>query len=515
MIYMSTQVMDRRTFLELTGSGLAGLAASSPNLQRLLPEQDQPNVIYILADDLGWSELGAYGNDFNETPNLDRLARQGMRFTDAYAAAPVCTPMRASLMTGQYPARVGLTDYLRADDKKHLSPSAHRSVAEGLSGLGYHTGLIGKWHLMGDYSRRRGDPSRHGFDEVIASETRYIGGGDYFYPYKHLPELEEPKVGTAPGEGSQAERSHARGSQREEAQRGEFLTDRLCHEATRFIERSQEGEENQPFFLYLSHYAVHTRLAAKDKLLEKYKKKYDARHGEGAADKFDAPDNPRHIGQPDNPYLAAMLESIDRGVGAIMDTLNRLGLTDNTVLIFNSDNGGQRSTPNRSVTTNAPLRGGKSELYEGGIRVPLIVRWPGVVEPGTESHEPVSSIDFYPTFLEMAGGAPPQGATIDGRSLVPILEQSGDLGREALLWHYPLDREHFLGGRSSGALRKGDHKLIEFYDTGELELYNLAEDLGETNDLSDEQPEKVYRLKQQFRNRLEEIMANQVVPPWD
>lgn len=492
--------MDRRKFLGLTGAGLAGLAASSPNFQRLLPGQEQPNIVYILADDLGWSELGAYGNDFNETPNLDRLAQQGMRFTDAYAAAPVCTPMRASLMTGQYPARVGLTDYLRADDKKHLSPSAHRSVAEGLSSLGYHTGLIGKWHLMGDYSRRRGAPSRHGFDEVIASETRYIGGGDYFYPYKHLPQVEEPKIGNPPGK---------------DGGQGEFLTDRLRHEATRFIERSQEGEENQPFFLYLSHYAVHTRLAAKDKLLEKYKKKYNARHGEGTAGKFDAPDNPRHIGQPDNPYLAAMLESIDRSVGAIMDTLDRLGLTDNTVLIFNSDNGGQRSTPNRSVTTNAPLRGGKSELYEGGIRVPLIVRWPGVVEPGIESDEPVSSIDFYPTFLEMAGGTPPQGATIDGRSLMPILRQKGSLGREALLWHYPLDREHFLGGRSSGAIRKGDYKLIEFYDTGELELYNLAEDLGETSDLSDEQPQKAYRLKQQFRNRLEEIMANQVVPPWD
>jgi arylsulfatase A-like enzyme len=406
------------------------------------PRHRKPNIVFILADDLGWAELGCTGSRFNDTPQLDALARQGMRFTDAYAAAPVCSPMRASFMTGQYPARVGITDYLRPNDRKFLSTD-HVTVAEALAAAGYACGLIGKWHLMGDYRTRKGDPKLHGFHEVICSESRGIGGGAYFHPYKFMPEVEARR-------------------------KGEYLTDRLNEEAVDFIARHR----GEPFFLFLSHYAVHTRLVGKPDLVAKYQKK----PGAGRT---------RH-----NPALAAMLESIDQGVGAVLAKLDDLGIADHTAVIFMSDNGGELR-----VTSNAPLRGGKSQLYEGGIREPLIVRWPGVVRPGSTCSVPVSSIDFYPTIIDMAGARPDPRQVLDGQSLVPLLKQTGRLKRGALFWHYPLARPHFLGGRSSAAVRKGDLKLIEFYDTGNAELYDLGSDVGESTDLSATMPERAAELR--------------------
>jgi len=426
------------------GGGALGAAAAGGLAAAGAARADRrkPNIVFILADDLGWAELGCSGSRFNETPHLDGLARQGMRFTDAYAAAPVCSPMRASFMTGQYPARVGITDYLRPNDPKFLSPN-HVTLAEVLRSAGYACGLLGKWHLMGDYGTRRGDPKLHGFTEVICSESSGIGGGAYFHPFRFMPQVK---------------------ARRE----GEYLTDRLNQEAVDFITRHKD----QPFFLYLSHYAVHTRLVGKPELVAKYQKKPGA--GRNA----------------NNPILAAMLESIDEGVGGIAARLAELGIADNTVVIFASDNGGEHH-----VTSNAPLRGAKSQLYEGGIRVPLIVHWPGAVEPGATCSVPVSSVDFYPTLLAMAGIRPDPRQTLDGESLVPLLRRTGRLRRDALYWHYPLSRPHFLGGRSSGAVRKGDWKLIEFYDTGQGELYNLKDDLGETNDLAAKMPERAAELR--------------------
>ena len=432
----------RRAFLRgvaASGLGLPLLAAAT---RRAQAAERKPNIIFILADDLGWAELGAYGNTFNETPNLDRLAREGMRFTDAYAAAPVCSPMRASFMTGQYPARVGITDYLRPNDPKFLHTD-HVAIAEALAAAGYATGLVGKWHLMGDYRTRRGAPTLHGFAEVICSEESGIGGGSYFHPYRFMPRVKPRR-------------------------QGEYLTDRLNQEAIDFIAR----HAHEPFFLYVSHYAVHTRLAGRPSLVEKYRAK------PGAATRRN------------NPVLAAMVESIDEGVGAILGKLDALGIADHTIVIFNSDNGGEHH-----VTSNAPLRGAKSQLYEGGIREPLIIRWPGLATPGSTCPVPVSSVDFYPTLLDAAGTRPDPRQTLDGASLLPLLRGEPKLPRDALFWHYPLARRHFLGGRSAGAIRKGNLKLIEFFDTGTVELYDLAADLGETHNLAPERPAQVAELR--------------------
>jgi len=447
--------IDRRSFLRCLAGGAAAAAADRCALAAAAPASGRkPNIIFVLADDLGWPELGCYGNTFNETPNLDRLATQGMRFTNAYAAAPVCSPFRASFIAGQWPARIGITDYLRPNDEKFLSPVKHFSIAKALKAAGYATGMMGKWHLTG-YVKNRGAPHLHGFDEVICSERSGIGGGDYFFPYRFLPHVRKPRLGP-----------------------NEFLTDRLALEATDFITRHKDGA----FFLYVSHYSVHTALAAKKDKVAKYARKRGA--GKGAKAK------------KNNPVLAAMLESIDECTGRIMARLDELKLADDTMLIFMSDNGGQAA--GRAVTTCSPLRAGKSTLYEGGIREPLIVRWPGVVAPGGICNEPVVSMDFYPTFLAAAGAAGRTKQPLDGVSLMPLLTGTGTLKRDALYWHYPLDRPHFLTGRSAGAIRKGHWKLIEFYDTGKVELYNLADDLGEKTDLAAKMPAKVAELLAEF-----------------
>ena len=417
-----------------------------------------PNVILILADDLGYSELGCQGNTFNETPRLDRLAARGMRFSDAYAAAPVCSPYRVSLMSGQWPARVGITDYLRPDDTKHL-PLELLTLPEALKAGGYATGMVGKWHLTGyqNHGAKEFPPGVQGFDEVLVSENRGIAGGSYFHPYHFNREL-QPRL-------KDVRHPHSK-------EATEYLTDRVNLEAVEFIERHRD----EPFFLFKSHYAVHTRLDGRPDLIAKYEAKPGAGKG--------------HQAQKNNPHLAAQLEVIDRGVGMIVDKLDELGLLEKTILIFTSDNGGEVR-----VSSNAPLRAGKSTLYEGGIREPLIVHWPGVVAPGAVCRSPVCSIDFFPTLLELAGVKPKQCQPLDGVSFVRLLKDANaSLDRRTLYWHYPLRKPHFLGGRSSGAIRDGDWKLIEFFDDRHVELYNLAEDIGEEDDLSQSNPQVVERL---------------------
>ena len=448
---------SRRDFLKSAGLGVAILAMqgceSTSTLFSHKTSKNRPNIIFILADDLGFAELGCYGNTFNETPNLDKLARRGIMFTNAYASAPVCSPYRAALMTGQYPARVRITDYLRPNDPKHLSTD-HITIAEMLKRAGYTTGIIGKWHLTGyaNHGAEQVSPAQHGFDEVIISENRGIGGGSYFHPYHFNKEIKK----RLPGK--------------------EYLVDRCNLEAVEFIER----HKNEPFFLYLSHYAVHTRLQGKDELVAKYEKKPGAGKGNRA------PCN--------NPHLAAQLESIDEGVGMIMKKLDQLDLAENTVLIFTSDNGGEDR-----VTSNAPLRAGKSTLYEGGIREPLIVHWPKVAKQGIVCNTPTSNIDFYPTFLQFAGLKPSPAQHLDGVSILPLLENpKAKLDRNTLYWHYPLEKSHFLGGRSAGAIRQGHFKLIEFFDKGEVELYNLSEDISEKNNLARKLPEKAAELQKRL-----------------
>lgn len=406
-----------------------------------------PNIVFFLADDLGWTELNCYSNHFNETPNLDRLASQGIRFTEAYASAPVCSPTRAALMSGQYPARLHITDYLHPTDEKFLSPE-HVTINEQLKKAGYVSGLIGKWHLNGDYGRDRGTPKKHGFDEVLCTESSDIANGSYWHPYKFMPDVA-------------ARLPH------------EYLTDRLNLEAIDFIDRHKD----QPFFLYLAHYATHTRLVGKPDKVAKYKSKPGAGKNKN------------------NPELGAMLESLDDGMGQIMAELDKLGLAENTVVIFLSDNGGERN-----VTDNFPLNGGKSMLYEGGLRVPCIVKWPGHIKPGQVCDAPIIAHDFYPTLMDVAGVKPDKSQVIDGTSLMPLFRGKKHLSRDTFYWHYPMEKPHFLGGRSASAIRNGDWKLIEFLDNGKVELYNLKTDLREAHDLSSEQPKRAAQLKRQLDN---------------
>ncbi len=439
-----------------------------------------PNIVFILADDLGWSELGCYGNDYNETPHLDRLARQGMRFTQAYAAAPVCSPYRASFLTGQYPARHGLLDYLRPDSNRPLTAD-HITLAEMLKREGYATGMIGKWHLSGYRYHKAAVELRatdHGFDEEIASEIKGVGNGANFWPYVFRTQpvkwlgIEKNRLGDK-----------------------EYLVDRMNLEAVEFIDRHKQ----QPFFLYLSHYAPHSILNGRPDLVDKFRKKHPP--GASTRERCYLCRDAGHKGDPlnhwagdHNPHLAAMLASIDAGVGRILQKLDELGLAENTIVIFTSDNGGEKS-----VTSNAPLRGGKSQLYEGGIRVPLVLRWPKNVTAGSTCKQPTVNVDFYPTLLEMAGIRPDERQQLDGVSILETLKNGSGPSRDAIYWHYPLAKPHFLGGRSSGAIRAGNWKLIESYETGDLQLFNLAADESEIKDLSSEMPKVSAELQAKLK----------------
>lgn len=461
-------------------AGPAAAAPASTTTQASAPQAKTdapPNIIFILADDLGWAELGCYGNTFNETPNLDRLASQGIKFTNAYAAAPVCSPTRASLMTGQFPARVGITDFLAPNSGRLLEPAKYVTINEALAPAGYHSGLVGKWHLDTDFAKNAGGPRQHGFNEVIGTETKYIADGDYFFPYDKISTFHT-------------------GSE------NEYLTDRQSQEAVQFIRRNKQ----KPFYLYLSYYSVHTRLEAPKDLVDKYKKKFDARHGAGKAEKiFEVPGKKNQANHLDNPYLAAMLERIDAGVGSIMAELEKNGLAENTMVVFFSDNGGAGQ-----VANNGNLRMNKTWLYEGGIRDCLVMRWPGKIKPNTTTDLPVSSIDFYPTFLEMARVKAPANHQVDGISLVPFLTRNEQPKREALYWHYPAETGKWKN-RMASAVRKGDYKLLQFYADPRVELYNLKADPEEKNNLADKQPAKVAELQRMLDAWKKDVKAEAAV----
>jgi arylsulfatase A-like enzyme len=439
-------------------------------LSTVSADTPKPNVIVILVDDLGWADLGCSGSTFYETPNTDQLAQRGMRFTSAYAACPVCSPSRAAIMTGKYPARLNLTDWLpgRTDrrSQKLLRPSIRQelplqeiTLAEALKPAGYATASLGKWHLGGEPFY----PEHQGFDLNIGGTETGSPPGGYF---RFL----------TPNIKARTDR--------------EYLTDRLTEEAVRFI----QGHRDQPFFLYLAHYAVHIPLQAKPEIQAKYRSK------------------PKSESSQDNPIYAAMIQSVDEGVGEILRALDDLKITDRTMVIFTSDNGGLsvREGPNTPATSNAPLRAGKGYLYEGGIRVPLIIAGPRVVRPGSTCDAPVSGQDLYPTILAMAGVNPAPGQVIDGESLLPLLKGNGALRRDALYWHYP----HYSnqGGKPGGAIRQGDLKLIEWYEDGRIELFDIKRDIGERLDLATERPEQAARLRDQLARWRESVGAQMPKP---
>ena len=450
----------RNAAIFLLAAALVQLLDDRANALPAAPQR--PNIVFILIDDLGWADVGCFGSRYYETPNIDRLASQGMRFTNGYAACAVCSPTRASIMTGKYPARLHLTNWIPGEaaspaDKmlvpawRQFLPLEEVTIAAALRTAGYVSAAIGKWHLGGPAYF----PEHHGFDlNVAGCDAGHPAS--YFWPY-------EGRQHTVPG---------LKSGGRE----GEYLTDRLTDEAEKFIEHNKD----KPFFLYFAHYAVHTPLQAKPAVLAKYQAK-----------------TPQ--GEQKNPTYAAMIESVDDSVGRILQKLNSLGLSEHTLVVFMSDNGGLWP----AATCNAPLRAGKGFPYEGGIREPLIVKWPGVTQAGSVCNISVCSIDFFPTLLEIAGVQSP--AKVDGQSFVPLLKQNGHIEREALYWHYP----HYWAGRVPpyGAVRAGDWKLIEFYEDMRVELYNLKDDLGETRDLAKDNAEKTAQLRQMLHRWRQEVAA--------
>ena len=463
-------MQDRRTFLRTTVGAAAALAACET------AAPPKPNILFILVDDLGWADIGVNGSSLYETPNIDRLAAEGMRFTNGYAACPVCSPTRASIQTGKYPARLQLTNFISGPHQWPYSevipplfeqalPLAETTIAEALSGAGYRCGSIGKWHLGGEGF----SPREQGYDYNYAG-TQSGMPQSFFYPQW---EGNPPVVGAD----------------------GEYLPDHLTDRALEFIEQDPQ----QPFFLYLPFYAVHIPIEAKPEHIARFA----AKTREGLVPGVD-----QH-----NPIYAGMIWSVDENVGRLLDKLDQLGIAENTVVFFMSDNGGLQSPEwkDEPVTSNLPLRAGKGHVYEGGIREPWIVRWPGVTAAGSVSDIPVISVDFFPTILEMAGVEQAAGANpVDGRSIVPILQGRGGDPQRPLFWHYP----HYSNqlGRPGGAVRVGDWKLIEFYDDNSLELYNLVQDIGEQHNLLAEQPDRAQQMLQMLRDWRESVQAAMPTP---
>lgn len=463
--------MERREFITRLGQlgiGAAGLSMLPGMVRKSLAKNGTPpNIVFILADDMGWNQTGYIGSDFYETPNIDSIAREGIYFTQAYAPAPTCSPSRAGILTGKYPARLNLTEYIPGDQYPWAKlkcpkmvdklPLDEITIGEMLKPLGYKTAMIGKWHLNSDkfyQPGRPGDAGSQGFD------------------------IDFPNDKPEPTDDPTNDAHHAI---------------KNTDEALKFI----DANKDQPFFLYLAHTIPHRPIMEHPDLIYKYQTK------EGS-DKL-----------INNPIIAAMIERMDTQIGRVLKKLDEHKLRENTIVIFNSDNGGYDK-----LQAQDPLRGGKSMLFEGGIRVPLAVRWPEVIKPGSKSEVPVTGIDFFPTFAEILDiKSLPEN--IDGNSILPLLKQSGEFNRDAIYWHYP--HYHRFGYMPGGAIREGNYKLIEFYDKSffnqpkSVALYDLENDIGETKDLSDQMPEKTKVLWDKLKAWRKKVNAQEMTvnPDYD
>ncbi|MEO9023351.1 MAG: sulfatase [Ginsengibacter sp.] len=445
----------RKLFFYICAVGVAGVAltgfmtlGTTSNVVK--NQQKKWNFVFILADDMGWNQTGYGGSTFYETPNIDKIADSGMRFTNCYAGAPTCSPSRASIMTGRYPARIHLTEYIPGDpypwaklttpQEVDRLPLSEVTIAEMLKQKGYISAMIGKWHLNKDKNYKRGrpgDPESQGFDFVHTTV--------------------KPSEDANPND---------------DAHHAVEITD----QALKFLDENHKN----PFFLYIAHHVVHRPIMEHADLIYKYKEK---------------PNSDLAI---NNSIMGAMIERMDTQIGRVLKKLDSLGLTDNTIVIFFSDNGGYMG-----LQSQEPLRGGKSMLYEGGIRTPMAIHWPGVIKPGSVCTVPVIGCDFFPTFAEIAG-VDKFTNKIDGVSLVPLLKQNGTLDRKDLFWHYP--HYHRFNYEPSGAIREGDFKLIEWYERSmfnephQVSLFNLKKDIGETNDLAEEMPDLANSLRKKLRD---------------
>ena len=497
----------------------------------LVAAEKRPNVVFFLLDDLGWTDLGCYGSEFYETPNIDQLAKESVLFTQAYATCHVCSPTRASIMTGKYPARLHLTDWLTGRRnypfQQLLNAEIHQqlpleeiTIAEALKSHGYSTAHIGKWHL----GEEPHGPTAQGFDIQIPKWNKGWPKVGYYAPFQ----LDGLKDGP-----------------------GDYLTDRLTDEALNFIESNQE----QPFFLYMSHYAVHDPIHGRPDLVEKYEQKL-ARQKPKADPAFILESNPddllplsrqelNELGSTpefagfkilprrtvkikqhqDNVHFAAMVESVDESLKRIRQKLEALGIDDNTIIILFSDNGGMSAgnfgNPNRVVspaaldkafaTSNLPLRGAKGFLYEGGIREPMIVHWPGRGKSGSVCRVPVVSTDFYPTILEMVGVDVMPDQHKDGVSLTGLIQGDKHLSRDAIYWHFPHYSNHGMQS-PGGAIRVGDYKLLDYFENGSVQLFNLKKDIAEQKDLSEKHPQLASQLKAKLDAWRVEVNANMMKP---
>lgn len=490
-------------------------------------EARKPNVVFFLVDDLGWSDVGCYGSRFYETPNIDRLATEGVRFTNAYAACHVCSPTRASILTGKYPARLNLTDWLNGrgnttfqkllNAEKALSLNHEETtIAEVLKDSGYATALFGKWHLGQDTS-----PTEHGFDLHVPHSVNSNLGRRGFYNPQKIPGLDG----------------------------GDYVTDRLAELAARFIDKNKD----EPFLLYMSHFSVHDPIHGRPDLVEKYKKKLADSPQQSGPDYVlegnpDSPTYPSRIEldellklpeyadsyksyrndlvkvkqKQDNVQFAAMVESVDQSLGTLVSKLQEHGIENNTIIVFMSDNGGMSAmngTPRRVMakdkldtatsTSNLPLRGAKGWLYEGGIRVPLIVKWPHRGKMGTVCDEPVISTDFFPTILKMTGIAN-RNDDIDGKSITRLV-RGANMDRGPIYWHFPHYSNHGMQS-PGGAIRDGDYKLLEYFENGTVQLFNLKNDIGEQNDLSKIEVQKTEDLKGKLQKWRIDVAAQMMKP---
>ncbi|MDR2057878.1 MAG: sulfatase [Dysgonamonadaceae bacterium] len=515
--------MNPKLFVSTAAVALIGTGTGQAQSK---PKEEKPmNVVFFLVDDLGWSDTGCYGSRFYETPNIDRFAKEGVRFTNAYAACHVSSPSRASILTGKYPASINLTDWLpgrldfpfqklkNVQINQHL-PYNKPTIPTTLQENGYHTAIFGKWHLGEDSA----STARQGFDlHVPSGWNKGWPNKGYFSPYG----LKGLKDG----------------------QESEYLTDRLTTEALKYIEENKD----KPFFLYLSHFAVHDPIEGRPDLVEKYKKKSDqmivyqnyAYVLEGDPDTpFDEKSYRDHEGyrifsdrtvkikqHQDNVEFASMVESMDESFGRVLNELKKWGIDDHTIVIFYSDNGGMSAanfySPDRVIqdnkldkafsTSNLPLRGGKGWLYEGGIRVPLIVKWPGKGLQGVVCDVPVTGPDFFPTILDMLKIKTKPELQSDGISFTPLLKGETKIDRDAIFWHFPHYSNHGMQS-PGGAVRCGDYKLLEYYENNTVQLFNLKNDREEQHDLVSSEPEIVNKLREMLHNWRKQINAKMMEP---
>lgn len=426
---------------------------------KLIKKDIKPNIVFFLVDDLGWKDIGANGSTFYETPHIDRLAGEGVRFTQAYAASPVCSPTRASIMTGKNPARINLTQFIGGPgnpDYLHNLPLEEVLFPELLKDAGYKNIFLGKWHLNNRDGEDKFWPDKQGFDINIAGHWR----GGLYIPNKYFSPWDIPNLTNGP--------------------EGEYMTDRLADEAVDFIDKNSEN----PFLLYLSFYSVHAPFCAPEARVDKYIDKKDELgiDDEERFGQYQVADRTiTYRKTQDHPTYAAMVESMDMAVGRVLDKLKEMGVDDNTIVIFFSDNGGLSTSEGRP-TANTPLRAGKGWLYEGGIREPAIIKWPGKTDKGKVTDAVITSMDFYPTILEMAGLPLHQELHKDGKSLVPLLKNKVEKVHNECYFHYP--HRSNQGGRPASVIRDGDYKLIVSLNDNRLELYNIKNDVGEEDDLA-------------------------------